>query len=225
MSDDRLFAPGDELRFGWQKTLAHLKPWIVLFAISAFLSFLQNSLTRTSSGVTTSPLLALCVQALQVAVTLASLRIALRLADDHPVGDLDLKKLLAGYLPFLLTQLLFGLIVAAGLILLIVPGVIWAVTYGFAPFLCVAEGYDPIESLRESRRLTTGHRRSLFVFGLLLVGINLLGACALGIGLAVTVPTTMIAAAHVLRRLQARAPRSLVPTAPPVTPGPQVPAH
>jgi hypothetical protein len=36
-------------------------------------------------------------------------------------------------------------------------------------------------------------------------GVNVLGAMALGIGLMVTVPTTLIAAAHVLRHLQEHA--------------------
>jgi len=75
--------------------------------------------------------------------------------------------------------------------------------------LCAAENDSPMEALRESRRLTKGHRKSLFVFGLLCLGANILGALALGIGLFVTIPTTVIATAHVLRRLQAHAPRAV----------------
>ena len=122
--------------------------------------------------------------------------------------------MLAGYFPFLATELPFALIVAGGLVLLIVPGVVWAVTYGFAPLLCAAEGLAPVEALRESRRLTRGHRGSLLVFALFCVGANLLGALALGVGLFVTVPTTLIATVHVLRRLQQHAPRALVKQAP-----------
>jgi hypothetical protein len=224
---ERLFVPSDELRFGWQKTMTNLKSWLWLGAIGAFLSILQSALSRPDSGSAGHTLLGLCIQALQAGVTLASFRIALRLADDRPFGDLEPKPLLAGYFPFLLTQILFGLIVAGGMLLLIVPGFIWAVTYGFAPLLCAAESYDPVEALRESRRLTTGHRRSLFVFGLLCLGVNILGALALGIGLFVTIPTTVTAMAHVLRRLQQRAPRSLIKSQPTQTPlvGPQVQAH
>jgi hypothetical protein len=225
---ERLFVPSDELRFGWQKTIANLKSWLWLGAIGAFLSILQNALSRPSGAVAMRPLLVLCIQALQVGVTLAAFRIALGLADDRPFGDFDPKVLLAGYFPFLLTQILFGLIVAGGMLLLIVPGFIWAVTYVFAPLLCAAEGFDPVESLRESRRLTMGHRRSLFVFGLLCLGVNILGAFALGIGLFVTIPTTVIAMAHVLRRLQEHSPRSLIkrdPTPTPLVPGPHVQAH
>jgi len=203
---ERLIVVSDELRFGWQQTFKNLRPWLWVCGIGAFLSILENALTRSRGEVSARPLLALVIQALQVGVTLASFRIALRLADGRPAGELDPKTLLAGYFRFLLTHLLLALIVAGGLILLVVPGIVWAVTYGFAPWLCAAEGYDPVEALRESRRLTKGHRRSLLVFGLICVGVNLLGALAVGIGLFVTVPTTVIASAHVLRRLQRNAP-------------------
>lgn len=224
----RLFEPSDELRFGWQRTLSNLKPWLWLGALGAFLSILQNALSRPGSAVATRPLLVCGIHALQVGVTLAALRIALRLADGRPIGDLDLKVLLAGYFPFLLTHILFGLIVAAGMILLIVPGFIWGITYGFAPVLVAADGYDPVEALRESRRLTRGHRQALFSFGLLCLGVNILGALALGIGLFVTIPTTVIAMVHVLRRLQEHAPRSLIKSEPPTTslvPGQHAPGH
>jgi hypothetical protein len=223
-----LFVPADELRFGWRNTLANLRLWLWVGTVGAFLSILQNALSRMSGPLAMRPLLVLCVQALQVGVALAACRFALRLADDRPAGEFDPKVQLDGYFPFLLTHILFGLVVAAGFVLLFVPGVIWAVTYGFAPLLCAAEGYDPVESLRESRRLTMGHRRELFLFGLLCLGVNLLGALALGIGLFVTIPTTLIAMAHVLRGLQTQAPRSLIKYEPAPTeliPGPHAPAH
>ncbi|HEY8926552.1 MAG TPA: hypothetical protein VIU64_19350 [Polyangia bacterium] len=205
---DRLFVATDELRFGWEQTFKNLKPWLWVCGAGALLSILENALTRERGNVGGRPLLALVLQGLQVAVTLASFRVALRVVDGRPAGDSDLKKLLAGYWPFLLTHVLFALIVAGGLLLLVIPGIVWAVTYGFAPMLCAAEGYRPAEALRESRRLTTGHRRSLLAFGLLCLGVNLLGALAVGLGLFLTVPTTVTAATRVLRRLQANAPRA-----------------
>jgi hypothetical protein len=225
---ERLFVPSEELRFGWQKTIANLRSWLWVGAAGAFLALLENAVSRPAGAVAMRPLLILCIQALQVGVTLATFRFALRLADDRPFGEFDPKVLLAGYFPFLLTEALFGLVVAAGMILLIVPGLVWAVTYGFAPLLCAAERYDPVESLRESRRLTVGHRRELFVFGLFCLGVNILGALALGIGLFVTIPMSVVAMARVLQRLQQHAPRALIKsesTPPSLVPGPHAPAH
>jgi hypothetical protein len=196
-----VFSPLDELRMGWRTTLASLKTWVVFGVVVLFLGIVENALGRGHSI-----LLALSVQALQIAVGLAAVRVALRLADGEPAGELEPKTLLVGYFSFLLTQMLLGLIVTGGLILLIVPGVIWGLMFGFAPFLCAAHRLDPIESFRESRRITAGHRKTLLIFWLLCLAANFVGALAFGIGLFVTVPTTLIAASRVMRRLEAEAP-------------------
>lgn len=118
------------------------------------------------------------------------------------------------------------MIVAGGFLLLVVPGVIWGLKYGYAGFLVVDRKLDPIEAIRESGRLTQGEKGQLFKLGLLLFCVNLLGAIALMVGLLVTIPTTVIAAAYALRHLQARAELRLQPSveAPPMAPVP-APAH
>jgi len=45
----------------------------------------------------------------------------------------------------------------------------------------------------------------LFIFFLILVGLNLLGAVCLGVGLLVTVPMSGLAMAHVYRTLKPKA--------------------
>lgn len=60
-------------------------------------------------------------------------------------------------------------------------------------------------SLREAAADTQGVKWRLLGFGLLCLGVNLVGAIAIGVGLLVTIPTTLVAAAYVFRRLQARA--------------------
>jgi len=202
----RAFSPKEALRFGWEKTTANLKPLLWIGAAGAFLAVLQNALTRPGSPRAPFALLGLCVQVLQVGVTLAYLRTALKLHDGKPIDDLSPKPLLAGFFPFLLTQILVGLIIAGGMVLLIVPGILWGLRFGYAPFVVVDGKNDPIEALRESSRLTVGYRWQLLKFFLLLFVVNLLGAIALGVGLLVTIPTTSIAAAYVFRRLQGRAP-------------------
>lgn len=193
-----LFSSTEALRFGWRTMRANLKPLLILGGIAAFLALLQGSLED-------SPLLALAVQVIQVALWMVYVRVALRLHDGKPVDLNRWKELLAGFWPYLLTSILVALIVTGGLILLIVPGVIWALTYGYAGFLVVDRDLDPIAALRESRRLTKGSRGHLLELALLIFLTNLVGALALGVGLLVTVPTTLIAAAYVLRRLQAHA--------------------
>jgi tetratricopeptide (TPR) repeat protein len=84
--------------------------------------------------------------------------------------------------------------------------VIWAIKYQYFGYLIVDRGLGPVEAIRESARVTDGTKADLFLFGLLIVGINLLGMLALMIGLFVTLPLSLIAYAHVYRRLSGAAP-------------------
>jgi hypothetical protein len=196
------FSPTETLRHGWRAALEHRKILLPISGLGAILALIQNALSHAKGG---AALAGILVQVMQMAVTLALVRTALRLHDGKPPGDWRLDVLLAGFWPYLLTHVLYGLIVAAGMVLLIVPGVLWAIRFAFAGFAVVDGQGDPIQALRESTRLTTGHRWPLFQLGLLLLAVNLLGAIAFGVGLMITIPTSCLAAAEAFRRLQAHA--------------------
>jgi uncharacterized membrane protein len=97
--------------------------------------------------------------------------------------------------------IVYGFIVAAGYVLLIVPGVILQLTYSLATFVAIDKGMRVWQAMGESRRLTTGNRWKILQIGLMLALINLGGVLALGIGLLVTIPLSMIAAAVIYTHL------------------------
>jgi len=115
------------------------------------------------------------------------------------------------YWKFFAATLLVGIVVVLGLLLLIVPGIIFLMMFLFTTFLVIDRNLGPIEAMKESRRITHGHRWKLLGFGLVLLLINLLGAIALGIGLLVTIPVTMLAFTYVYRLLAAQAGVAPVP--------------
>lgn len=100
--------------------------------------------------------------------------------------------------------LLVGLAVVVGLLLLIVPGIIFALMFMFTSFIVIDRNLGPIEAMKESKRITHGHKWQLFGLGLLLALINLGGAIAFGVGLLVTIPVTSLAFTHAYRVLGAR---------------------
>ncbi len=117
---------------------------------------------------------------------------------------------------FLGMSILTGIIVIVGLILLVVPGLIAISALLFTTYLVAERNLGPIESIKESIRITKGHRLALFGFLMLFLLINILGALALLVGLLVTLPVTMLALVHAYRTLSA----SLNKTEP--TPAPDV---
>ena len=59
--------------------------------------------------------------------------------------------------------------------------------------------------MKESRRITRGHKWQLFGFLLMLVLINLLGLLAFVVGLFVSIPVSSLAFAHAYRLLSGKA--------------------
>jgi uncharacterized membrane protein len=141
----------------------------------------------------------------QVWLQLGLFRMALKLVDGQPISTSDFLKGHGDFLVFLLAWVLYTLVVGAGLLLLIVPGLMWAVRYGLYGFVVVDQHAEPVEALKRSAVLTEGVRWEVFAFGLAAIGVNILGAIALGVGLFVTIPLTAVAAAKVYRVLVARA--------------------
>ena len=101
----------------------------------------------------------------------------------------DLFKGFNSYGASLGSNLLVGLIVVGGIILLIIPGIIWGIQYSMVNYI-IAD--DPNcggnESLVRSRKMMDGHKWKMFEFMLRAIGIILLCFLTLGIGLLWGIP-------------------------------------
>ena len=190
------FSIDEAVKFGWETVKANLGLMvgltIVVWAVSGAGQALRFLPVLGSIG---SWLLA-------TIMSMGIIRIVLKFADG---GKGDFNDLFAGFevfLDYLGASVLYGLIVLGGLCLLIVPGVIWAIKYGFYGYFIVDRKLGAVEAIKASSSLTRGAKGDLFVLGLALLGINLLGALCLGIGMLVTPPLTTLAMGFVFRRLQ-----------------------
>lgn len=142
---------------------------------------------------------------LSIMVSLGAVTFALRAHDDIAsvkLGDLWNPQPFWRYLG---ATILTWLIVTVGFLLLIVPGVIAALGLYFASYFVIDRGAGPIDALKQSWHMTKGHKWQLFLFSLVLVGLNLLGLLALVIGIFVTVPITWLAITHAYRTLASQA--------------------
>lgn len=84
--------------------------------------------------------------------------------------------------------------VSAGLCLFVVPGIALAIGWGFAFFAMVDQDLGPVDALSESWRLSDGRKLQVFVVGLLLGLLGLVGSCAtLGLGALVLLPVLTLA--------------------------------
>jgi uncharacterized membrane protein len=97
------------------------------------------------------------------------------------------------------------LAIFVGLPLILAASIILGLGLSFAPYLVVDRGMRPVGSLKESWRITDGNKWRLFLLGLALLGVNILGVLALLVGVLVSIPITLLAVVHAYRFLQAAA--------------------
>lgn len=103
--------------------------------------------------------------------------------------------------PMFVVSTLSGLGAVALAALFIVPGVIFHLATSQATWLVLDRGLDPWSALRESLRITKGHRARLLWLELAQMLVIAAGVFALGVGVLVAWPLTQLMAAHAYRRL------------------------
>ena len=204
------FSKAEALRFGWETLKAQL-----VFLMGLMLLILGlNALPELGRWQTleAAPVLALvwtvCGYLVQMATQMGLVRISLRLVDGQQPRYGELFGDLTTFGRYVAGNLLFLLIILGGLLLLVIPGIIWSIQYQFAPFLIVDRNFGLREAFKKSAEITSGVKREVFLFFLLVLGINLLGLMAFAVGLLVTLPATMIAYTFVYRKLLERKERA-----------------
>ncbi|MBU0661108.1 hypothetical protein KKG22_02915 [Patescibacteria group bacterium] len=101
----------------------------------------------------------------------------------------------------ILLYILYSLIVLGGLILFIVPGIIFIFRYSQSFYLLLDKKLSPTEALKESRRITEGAKMDIFLAAILFGVIALLGLLALFVGIFVAIPVVMLAGTFIYFRL------------------------
>jgi hypothetical protein len=202
--DTRTFEVGDAIRFGWEKTKANLNLVVVLALAAALATGIPSAIARglQDSAPVLAGLFNLVSTVISLIVGVQATRISLRLHDGGTATVRDLFTVEGPLLwRYFLASLLYAVIVAVGTLLLVVPGIIFAVRYVFYGYAVVDRGAQPMESMAQSAAATKGNWWNVSLFGFALILLNILGAILLGVGLLVTAPTSAIAAAWVYRRL------------------------
>jgi hypothetical protein len=202
------FTVGDSLRSGWRITRSNLMVLVaVTFVFLAVAIIVQSALDRVPredllASFMANVLWLAVIGVIQVSMILISLKLCdgvrPRLADLLPNSVVVLR--------FIYVSLLFNLIVIGGLVLLVVPGVLWGCMFAMAPYLVVDRGYGAVDALRASARMTAGSRWRVLGLFLAAVALIVAGLLALLVGVLVTFPLTQVAWAYAYRRLLARTP-------------------
>ena len=132
-------------------------------------------------------------------------RAALEVVDGHhpTVGEVFRPD---GYGPFLVASLIYLVGVYFGLVVFVVPGVLFGVIFEFYAFVVADHPSVPaITALRRSAQLTRGVRVRLLGLAAVLAFLNLAGLFLCVVGLVVTYAVTALALAYTYRLLSGQA--------------------
>lgn len=185
--------------YAWETFKQNWELFLVISIVSLLLSSPQNMFSNMGESART--IISLLFTVLSIIVSIGALKITLGIYDKAKPEIRDMFRYSRYFWRFLGATILYGLLVAFGLLLLVVPGFIWAMKYSMTINLIVDKDMRISEAFQESARLTSGVRWQLFLFCLASLGVLILGGIALGVGIIVAIPLTWIASVYVYRHL------------------------
>lgn len=191
------FSIGEALSYGWKKLQENVGPLVTAALAILAVNFIFWLLGRGFLA----GLMSLIGWFVSLLISMGLIRIALKIVDGEPVETADLFQRVDLALPYFIASVIVGVMVGIGFVFLIVPGIYLAVTFGFYAYNIVDKEHGIIQSIEQSAAITKAQKWDLFAFGVVLFFFNLAGAIALGVGLLITVPVSMLALAYVYRKL------------------------
>jgi uncharacterized membrane protein len=100
--------------------------------------------------------------------------------------------------------ILTALIVIGGLILVIVPGIVFACKLAFVPYLVIDKKLGVTDAIQTSWRMTRGHAVEVFAIGLLGILLMIAGVICLGVGIIIAIMWIEAASASLYYAVSAR---------------------
>jgi len=197
----------DSLSFGWRtfrrNTLFFMVLLIILGIPLAILGALLDGLPPDGAD----PSRLLLEAALWVLRSLAAMVIIVVSLSflDRGAFDMErLKRMKPLFIPYIAGSFLLFFLIGVGIALFVIPGAYIAIRFQFTPYLIIDGGMGPIDAFKAAWAMTRGLGLELLLLLLSMVGLNILGAVPLGLGLLITVPVTFMAHAMVYRDLALR---------------------
>jgi len=201
---DNSFKISEAISVGWKTTLDNLSSVIGIVLMYAGLIMIPSvfSLVYRDNVL----ILYLCTVVsfvLSVVLTPGFISAGLKLYNGEKVNVNTLFTGVKYFTNYFLSTVCYSAIVFIGTFLLIIPGIIWSIQFGYYSYLIVDKNMRPIEALETSSNITQGKKWQLFCFSLLLFLINLAGYLCIFVGWLITVPISLFATIFVYKHLVA----------------------
>src|SRR4051812_48502989 len=195
------FSVGDAISYGWNAYWKNVGPLLIITIVIVAVHLVLSILGSVTGSVALQLVFTLIGWIVGFILAMGLIRCTLAVVKGQ-TPEVSMLFETPGLGSYILASILFGLMLFVGFILCIIPGIIVAIIFMFYGFLIVENpSLGPTDALKRSQEITKGRIGELFVFGLALFGINLIGAILCGIGLLFTYGITAVAVAYAYRTL------------------------
>lgn len=196
------FSASNSIKFAWETFKK--RPWFLIGAAAIVIvaSSVSSSVTQNLPTGFMAFLGSLIGIAISTFIDMGLTNLSLKAHDDISIAKFEDLWNPKPFWNYLGVSILTGLLAAIGFVLLIVPGVMVTLMLFFVKFIVIDQDLSPIAAMKESVRMTDGHKWQLLSLLAFALVINILGAMLLLVGLLVTIPVTTLAIAHAYRTLK-----------------------
>jgi len=188
------------IKHGWEKTKENME---IVFFTTLFVLVIGSLVEGfgESDRNLSIKLFAMIASIAMIIVRIGYCKIMLKINDGEHPKFLEIFDEYRTFWRYLGTLILYSITILGGLILLIIPGVFWAVRFSFSPMIVVDTKLGPIAAMKESFSISKDNFWKLFWFFVVICLMNFVGLIFFGIGLLITVPVSLLAYIKVYRDL------------------------
>jgi hypothetical protein len=196
------FSIGDAISYGWRGFWKNIGPLIVIAIVVFLINLVFSLIASPIDNVVLRTIIQIIGWIVSLLISLGWIRVSLMITSGERPQVSDLFQLEA-FPIYILASIIFGIAAGIGFILLIIPGIIVYLVWGFYGFVIAdrGEGVTLGESFSRSAEITRGHRWQLLGFGIVLLLINLVGLLLCGIGVLFTSGISLVAVGYTYRTL------------------------
>lgn len=198
---------GAAISYGWKKFTENVGPFIILMiavlVVTAVVGVIRGIVTPESSGLTALLITALLggvsyiiTSIVQAGVWRAGLGVTK--GETPSISQLTETE---NIVPYILTNIIVGIGLVIGLILCVVPGIVWMIFTSLASLIALDKGVGPGEAISQSISWVKDNFGQVFVILLVSWIVYIIGACLCGVGLLVSAPVGLVAITYTYRAL------------------------
>jgi len=195
------FSVGDAISYGWSAYWKNVGPLLIITVIIVAIHIVFGVIGAVTNNTILYIILQLIAFLVGLILAMGLIRCVLAVVKGQ-TPQVEMLFETEGLGSYFVASVLVWIMVSIGLILCIIPGIIVGIIFLFYGYLIVENPtLGPTDALKRSQEITKGHLGELFVLGLALIGINIIGALLCLIGLVVTFGITAVAVAYAYRTL------------------------